>query len=198
MRILAFGDLHGDRKSLKRLLAKVTDDVDIIICVGDIGDWGENEEKIIEKFEKFEKPFLIIPGNHEDTSGLSRIAEQFEFVAFIHKGCYQIDKYLFFGYGGGGFANENKDFEKVAKRFAKTIKKNEIVISFTHGPPANTKLDYIPGFGHVGCNSIRKFILEVKPLLHLCGHIHQTFREKEVLGKTLIINPGPEGMKLDI
>jgi len=198
MRILAFGDLHGDSKALSKLLKKITDDVDIIICLGDVGDWGENDKKIIAQFKRFGKPFLLIPGNHEHESGLAQIAEKFDFVAYLHKGCYQINNYIFFGYGGGGFARENKEFEKVVNQFSKSIKKDNVVVTFTHGPPADTKLDLIPGFGHVGCRSIRKLILEVKPILHLCGHIHDTFGEKEVLGKTLVVNPGPTGMKFDV
>ncbi len=42
--------------------------------------------------------------------------------------------------------------------------------------------------GPIGSKILRKFIIEKKPKLVVCGHLH--IPGKERLGKTLIINPG--------
>jgi len=116
-------------------------------------------------------------------------------VVYLHKGSYQLGEYVFFGYGNQGFAIEEKEFENVVKQFKKSLKKNDKVILVTHGPPHGTELDYING-RHAGCKSITNFIKEFKPAVSISGHFHETFGVKQVLGKTLMINPGPEGKML--
>ena len=53
--------------------------------------------------------------------------------------------------------------------------------------------------GHHGNKSIRKFIDQKKPLLNICGHLHETEGKKQVINKkTLTINPGPDGVILEV
>jgi len=83
-----------------------------------------------------------------------------------------------------------------------------------HVPPVNCGLDTVPKldasvyppkpvfeggqavmFG-AGSASIRREVEKHQPLVHLCGHVHES-RGTTRIGKTLIINPGsdyPEGM----
>ena len=157
MKILAFTDTHVVKNSWKEVLKKVKD-ADIIIGGGDFSDWGEDTEKIISKFKNIDKPFLIIHGNHESQEQMFEIEKKFDNVIFLHKKSYQIGKYVFFGYGGGGFGNKDKEFERVSKMFAKTIKKGDELIIISHGPPYGTSLDKIEGLGYVGCKSLRDFL----------------------------------------
>ena len=39
---------------------------------------------------------------------------------------------------------------------------------------------------------------ELKPVLTICGHLHETFNKQDKLGKSIIINPGPEGQLIEI
>jgi Icc-related predicted phosphoesterase len=78
-----------------------------------------------------------------------------------------------------------------------------------HPPPINTELDICPKldvsvfppkpiivkgqqimFG-AGSEAIRAAVEKYQPLLHLCGHIHES-RGATRIGKTLVINPGSE------
>jgi hypothetical protein len=43
---------------------------------------------------------------------------------------------------------------------------------------------------HVGSTAVRAFLLEKKPALCLCGHIHES-AGKEMLGTVEVCNPGP-------
>ena len=59
----------------------------------------------------------------------------------------------------------------------------------SHQPPYKTELDKVMVFKHIGCKSLRNYIEEQKPLLCLCGHIHEAIGIDEI-GKTRIVNPG--------
>jgi len=70
---------------------------------------------------------------------------------------------------------------------AKTLADQVLLIS--HNPPKNTKCDIIGGGMHVGSEAVRAFIERRQPALCLCGHIHEA-RATDVIGATLVINPG--------
>lgn len=58
---------------------------------------------------------------------------------------------------------------------------NGIDILVTHGPPLNI-LDLAPGDRRVGCPILRDRVLQVKPKLHVFGHIHMSYGVDEVEG----------------
>jgi Icc-related predicted phosphoesterase len=75
-------------------------------------------------------------------------------------------------------------------------KKNRLPCIFiSHNTPYKTKLDVIKDKNsyaykkHLGSSVARLFCLRKKPVLCLCGHIHEG-RGKCKLGKTLVVNPG--------
>ena len=194
MRILAFTDLHGNKRAVASLLKKAST-ADILVCAGDISDWGEHDKIILKELQKADKPMILLPGNHEIREELAKTVKSFDYIIYLHKGCYQLGDYIFFGYGNMGFSEEEKEFDSIAKQFKKTLNKKNKVVLITHGPPHGTDLDFIHG-RHVGCKSITRFIEDIQPLLSISGHIHETFGVKQVKGNTLMINPGPEGKML--
>jgi len=191
MKILAFADTHGKLKAMERIMEKGKD-VDLLVCAGDISNFGHNLEKLIVKFKKLNKTMLIIHGNHETKEQLMELAKKYSWLLFIHKGSYQLGNYHFFGYGGDGFAREDPEYEKLIKKFKKTLKKNSKVVLITHGPPYGTRCDLMPQ-GHVGCKTYTKVDKELKPILHICGHLHETDSRRDKIGNTLVINPGAAG-----
>lgn len=193
MKILGFVDTHGDKKIIRHLIKK-SEEVELMVCAGDISIWGNNVKEILIELEKTKKTLLILPGNHEFEEELKKDCQKFDYVVYLHKGSYQIGNYYFFGYGGGGFSEKDLEFERVSERFLATIKEGSKIVLVTHGPPYGTKLDALPGLGHRGCKSIRQFINKAKPLLHICGHLHENAGNYEVVGKTLVSNPGPAGL----
>lgn len=195
MKILAFGDTHGNLNYLDRSLKKAKD-VDIIICLGDLSNFGRNFKEGINKLKKLDKLVLIIPGNHETSDQIDSVSNKN--IINLHKKSYELNDYIFFGFGGGGFHTINKDFENVAEKFNKTIKKDSKIILITHGPPYGNALDMIPACGHVGCKSMRKFIEENKILLSVCGHIHENSGKVGRIGKTLVVNPSPFGRVIEV
>jgi Icc-related predicted phosphoesterase len=193
MKILCFVDLHGNAPVLKKLIERAKkDDIELVICAGDISVFGDGLNKLVGIASKIKKPFLIIPGNHEDGNEISKACKPYKNCINIHKKGFRGQGFIILGYGGGGFSKVDKKFEKVASNFKKIIKDNEKVILVTHAPPYNTEIDKIGG-NPVGNKSIRNFISEVKPNFAISGHLHENAGKKGKIGKTLVINPGYKG-----
>ncbi len=198
MNILAFSDFHESRKSLKEVKEKVSD-ADIIVCHGDLTNWGRNLEKMVAEICSWEKTVLFLHGNHEDEESMREAVKKYKNAKFLHMCSYRLGNYIIFGYGGGGFATNDEVFDKVSEKFASEIKKDDIVIMVSHGPPYGNKTDYLGSdMGHRGCKSYTKFIEKYKPMLWICGHLHETFGKVDLKGKTVITNPGPEGRILKV
>ena len=68
--------------------------------------------------------------------------------------------------------------EKINKVWSKIPLNTDILV--THGPVYG-HLDYVAGL-NVGCEDLRNRILEVRPKLSVCGHIHEGYGIKEVDG----------------
>lgn len=188
MKILSFVDIHGNKAAINRLL-KLAPEADLLVCAGDLTDFGKNLNEILKIFEKTNKQLLIIQGNHEQESQLKQAEKKFKFLKLIHNKLYTINNYSFFGYGGGGFELEDEQLESLIPKLKESIKKQTLTF-VTHQPPYNTKLDLVDR-RHVGSKSITKFIQELKPKLNICGHLHENINKKDRIQKTFIVNPGP-------
>lgn len=197
MKVLVFVDTHGNKAALERIVRKA-EKVNLLICCGDISNWGQNLKSIFSILSKAKKPLLIIPGNHEMEEELEKVCSSFNYVIYLHQKSYELNGYVFFGYGGGGFALIDPKFEKITKKFKKTLKKNSKVILITHAPPYNTKVDVLDHLGHRGCKSIRRFIEEIQPAFHFCGHLHENNAKRDKIKNTFIVNPGPEGKIINL
>ncbi len=196
MKILAFVDMHGSLKALKRLVHNIKlKKPDVIICAGDISIFEQKLDYFVERLAKFKIPFLIIPGNHESEENIRKVSSNFMNVYSLHKQTYdKIDNYLFIGYGGGGFADVDKEFEKWSKKLKI---KDQKVILITHQPPYKTKLDKI-GANYAGNKSYTSFIKNNKVDLVICGHLHENAGKEDKIGSMFLINPGPYGNLITI
>tara|TARA_Y100000310_G_C20687341_1_gene819940 strand:- start:2249 stop:2848 length:600 start_codon:yes stop_codon:yes gene_type:complete len=194
MKILAFADTHLDEKVVKKIIKK-SKQADFVICAGDVSWFGQGLKEILKDLSKnIKKDIYIVHGNHESPSEIRKAIKGLKNIHFMHKKTLQVENYKIFFWGGGGFELRNKRFEEATKRFQNKLKKGEEVILVTHGPPYKTKLDHLEWAGHVGSKSIRAFIRKVKPMLHICGHLHEnTGRQQVLFKKTLIINPEENG-----
>ena len=196
MKILAFVDNHGDQKTLDTVKKK-TNDVDVLVCAGDITIFEDKLKSTIKELADIGKPLIIVHGNHEFATNMSKICSLYENVHFIHEAYCIIDEVLFLGYGGGGFSTIDKKFDDITKEFKKILKKNpkKKVVLVTHAPPHKTKLDMLDN-QHFGNKSIYNFIVEEQPMLSISGHFHETAGMIDKIDKTLVVNPGQEGKLL--
>jgi len=194
MMLLTFVDTHGDMHSLRRLKKKAAK-ADIILCAGDITVFENHMRLILREINSFNKPVLIIPGNHEGEKKLRLMCKHYKNLVYLHKEVYELENIFFAGWGGGGFSLRDRKFEKFAIRLKKRIPGKKLILML-HGPPYGSKTDLVMG-EHSGNKSFRDFIRQEKPLLVVCGHLHENAGVKDKLGKTIIINPGPDGKLIE-
>lgn len=74
--------------------------------------------------------------------------------------------------------------QALAEKWALIPEHTDIVI--THGPVRGIR-DLCSHGGHEGCDDLRDRLQEVKPRLHVCGHIHEAYGVEKV-GETTYIN----------
>ncbi|MGV8162745.1 MAG: metallophosphoesterase family protein [Candidatus Nanoarchaeia archaeon] len=197
MRILAFTDLHEDYEYVEELERKAKN-VDLIICAGDITVFGDNFEQAISFLDKFGKKVLLIHGNHECPIEMKLLCEKTKNVIFIHKNFYKMNDVVIMGYGGGGFVREEEEFKEVEELFSSLTKENRRSILMTHGPPHKTKLDNMYDDYYAGTKTYRRFIEKHQPTLAVSGHIHETFKVVDKIGRTILVNPGPGGAIIEL
>lgn len=195
MILLAFVDTHGDPASLKKLKKKAAK-ADLILCGGDMTIFETKLKSILREINSFNKPVLVIHGNHESDERLEEECKNHKNLVFLHKGFYEKENILFAGYGGGGFSLRDEKFERFTEKIKKKRTGKKLVL-LLHGPPYGNKTDLIMG-EHAGNKSFRDFIRQEKPLIVVCGHLHENEGVQDKAGKSLIINPGPEGKLIEV
>ncbi len=190
MKLLAFVDLHGEIKAIKKIV-KNSHKAELLVCAGDISMFQQGLDRILSLLNKSKKPVLIIPGNHEDPKNLRQVCSEFENLICIHNKSFVYGNYLFLGYGTGGFSVRDEDFNRATRNFSRIIRKNhdKKIILVTHAPPFGTKLDLING-EYRGNKDIRDFIKRNRINLVICGHLHENFKVMDKMGSTIIVNPG--------
>ena len=198
MKLLLFVDMHGSLNSLEEIKKK-SGDADLIVCAGDITIFESDIEFFIAELAKLGKEVIIIHGNHEDQKTLESLCLLYDNIHFVHKKKKKIGDVLFIGYGGGGFSFKDKELENVGGKMSKWIKEHKKgkIIVVSHGPPYGTKLDKL-NEDHVGNITLRKFIMQNKVDFLICGHLHENEYKKDMLKKTILINPGPNGMIIEV
>ncbi len=197
MKLLAFGDNHGDLMSLAIAREKAKH-ADIVICVGDFTLFGQDIEFLLAVLNDFPKKVLLLHGNHEDEYELKELVDQFPNVQFSHKEIIQHESFDLITYGGDGFSRQDPQFERHARRAADTIRNFKKCILVLHGPPVDTKLDIPFEDFHSGSKSYRDFIEKHQPLLSLSGHIHEGEKKMDYINETVLFNPGPDGEIIDL
>lgn len=201
MKILAFTDLHEDYQYMEGLKQKAKE-VDFILCAGDISVYESNLFEILGLLDELNKPIYMIHGNHEEDKDLSEACMKTKNIKFVDKQILRFGDLVIVNHGGGGFyygpSKEDKEFESLSTIFSDAIHSSKYSILMTHAPPFKTKLDLIWSGKHVGSKAYRNFIKKVQPTIALSGHIHEASGLQDKLGKTLLINPGPEGIIIEL
>ena len=197
MKILAFTDVHADKKAMHSI-AQLTarESPDILIDCGDISIFENQLDSLVAKIAGLGKMVLILHGNHESEEAMMDACRPYENVIFMHNRILEIEDTIIFGWGGDGFSRRDGEFTKAAEQaamiFRNNTSKNKKFILLTHGPPADTALDHIMD-SHVGNRSFKEFIIKQQPDYAFCGHLHECNGIEDRVEKTIIINPGPKG-----
>jgi Icc-related predicted phosphoesterase len=195
MKLLVFTDTH-DEESRLSILKSQAEQADIAVCTGDVTFFGENTEKILLELNAFPIPVVFIHGNHENLGEVEKILEKCSNIHFAHDNLVTIRGLQFLGYGGNGFRKREQPIEELPRKFPDAFHSRLVLLC--HAPPADTRLDAIHDDWHVGSESLRELVVQKRPMLLICGHIHECFGEREMLAGTLCINPGPKGEYIEV
>jgi Icc-related predicted phosphoesterase len=196
LKLLVLTDLHGDDHILHMINSKIFNKADALIVCGDLTHYGDlnTAKQMINDLTKLGVLVLFVPGNCDPKELVT--VSSIDGAINLHGKCKRLESIDFIGIGGcppGPFntpfeLSEKKIAEIIEKAYSNTTSTNPIIV-VSHSPPANTQVD-LTSFGiHVGSHALRKFIEITKPVLVLCGHIHEA-QGIDAIGTVSIVNPG--------
>ncbi len=194
MKILALTDIHDKLSALTVILEEASSKVDLILVSGDLTQYGpvDRVREVLAKLEETGRPFFYILGNCDPREALDGV-DGFE-DHYLHLREVQFQGFTLAGFGGSTVTPFNTPIEWSEEQVEEALKElhlpSERSILLTHEPPADTELDFTKFGIHVGSKSLRRFVENKQPTLHLCGHIHEA-RGRDQIGRTVIVNPGP-------
>jgi Icc-related predicted phosphoesterase len=197
LRLLAFSDLHRDRRQAQRL-AELAADADVLIGAGDFASVRLGLERTLEPFSHLELPAVLVPGNNESDAALWRACADWPSARVLHGEVAEIEGAQFFGLGGGvpvtpfPWSFDLKEEEAAAK--LERCPEGAVLVS--HSPPKGY-VDSAHG-KHLGSEAVLRAIESKRPRLTVCGHIHQAWGQEATVAGTSVVNLGPEGRFFDV
>ena len=197
MKILFFSDIHGDLKTLDSLMKTPADHY---ICAGDLSNFSRNLDACGEVLRQRAGQVHLIPGNHETSEKVARLAQDFGLHDF-HGQTFPIGKFQVAGMGYSSptpFDTPGEYSEEELERRLHAFDGIQPMIAVFHCPPMRTALDKMRNFRHGGSTAIRAFLEREQPEYFFCGHIHEAHGVAERLGLTKAMNVGKHGFLLDL
>jgi Icc-related predicted phosphoesterase len=197
LKLLAFSDLHRDRRQAARLVEMAADS-DVVVGAGDYASNRLGLVRTIDALSPISKPTVLIPGNNETDAALWRASSAFAGAIVLHAEATEIDGRCFYGLGGGvpptplpwSFDLSESEAESALARCP------EGAILVVHSPPKGC-VDEAHG-RHLGSDAVRAAVIDKRPPLVLCGHVHESWGQEDVLGDSRVVNVGPEGMFFEV
>lgn len=197
MKLLGFSDLHRDTDRAERLV-ELARDADVVIGAGDFGSMHLGISRTIDVLRSISVPAVIVPGNSETDAELWRACTGWRSASVLHGEGKEIEGIRFFGLGGGipptPFPWSFDLGEEEAAEKLRPLPEGAVLV--VHSPPKG-HVDHAYG-RHLGSEAILHAIESKRPMLALCGHIHQSWGQEARIGSTRVVNLGPEGRFFEI
>ena len=190
MHIIFISDLHNHFDAIEKLPS-----ADLLIVSGDFTQLGTVDEVLaaVKRIEARFPDFVCVGGNMDCPNADEVLRPTGHLLTLDHtieRGCARMR-----GCGGGNTSPFNTPFEwsdaEMTPRLA-AIPTDVLNILVTHAPALNSGADRLPNGVGCGSKALAEFLQRVKPVLHLCGHIHEA-RGIYHFGETRVVNPGPFG-----
>ena len=189
-KIVFISDTHNKHKHLtSKGMGNILGSGDYLIHAGDCTSMGSKNEitQFLEWFSNTDfKHKIFIAGNHDfGFEQQTDIDQEYKDmgVIYLFDNEVTIDGIKFYGSPWQpefhNWAFNLSRGEELAEKWEQIP--NDVDILITHGP-AYGILDYAPIGGHVGCEELYRKIVEVKPKIHVCGHIHDGYGQKNMGG----------------
>ena len=171
MRIVAIADTHGFTNDL------TVPDGDVFVHAGDLcrsGDLGELRDAAAWIAALPHRRKIVVAGNHDWAFVRCPDDARALFDIYLEDSGVTLDGVRFWGSpwqpAFHDWAFNLPRGAPLAAKWANIPSALDVLI--THGPPAGIG-DRTPVAGRTGCADLRRRVAEVRPRLHLFGHIHQ-------------------------
>lgn len=192
MKILAFSDLHRDRTAA-RAIVDASVDADIVVGAGDFGTRGEGTNETLEILRETAIPIVLVSGNHDDFGSLQSFCADWETGHLLHGAEFVTGGTCFFGLGHEIPRRNQSDWnaflnEEDATGMLAPCPQGAVLI--THSPPLGTADMQKDGTSE-GSAAVLAAVEAKQPVLHLCGHIHNSWGRTGTIGPTPVHNLGP-------
>lgn len=198
MKILALSDVHGDKELIREMAEKgAREKVDLVLLLGDFMGADGMMEGMVGPFK--EKNLLVgaLPGNHEGMAEVGFLVDKYG-VKNLHGYVLKKGEIGIFGcgYGDVGIHQLNEeDFFNTLKKAHDSLGAVKKKVMLTHVQPKNSLI----GLGMFpGSSGVRKALEELKPDIHICGHVHETEGIEEKIGETRVVNVGKKGKIIEV
>jgi Icc-related predicted phosphoesterase len=195
MKVVALVDIHGSVDKVKALKKKFEgQDIDLVLCMGDLTNEGSLKvvKEIVEDLS-FGKKLLIVPGNMDNQAVLDYLEQE---KVLLHKNSVKLEGLSFVGLGGALPKNTwyklNIGELEVKKVLTALLEGQTNVVLLTHSPPYGVGIDECDAGYGLGSRKLFELIEKYQPLIHLCGHAHDSKGEARIK-ETVSINIGPLG-----
>ena len=193
MRLLGITDLHGNSRSLERIVAEAGP-VDAVLLGGDITHFGSPEgvDEAVRLAGASGGAVLAVAGNCDSAQIDQRLVElgvsvdgrgvQFGEVG-LH-GVSAIPPWI-----PKMYQSTEEELGAALEAGYAQVAEAEHHCVLAHAPPRGLRLDRVFLGRHVGSTALRTFVERRGPALVVCGHIHEG-RGIERLGRTTVVNCG--------
>lgn len=192
MKILAFSDLHRDKHATEDIV-DASAEADILVGAGDFANRCEGLADCIDILRRSKAPVVLVPGNHERHDELASMCSDSATLHVLHAESLTLDGVSFFGLGAEVPSRNNAVWnqtisEETAKKILDEAAPFDVLV--THTPPFGCG-DVQRDGTHEGSEAIAETLLQRRPALHLCGHIHYSWGASGLVGDTYVRNLGP-------
>jgi uncharacterized protein len=198
MRLLAFSDLHVDLDQAEKLVESSAD-ADVVVGVGDFASVHSGLTETIAALSAITTPTIVVPGNNETEDELRDACSSWASAVVLHGQGTDIDGVSFFGLGAGVPVTPwdwsfDLTEEEAAQRLAACP---EGCVLAVHSPPRG-HVDVSSDGNHLGSVAVLDAVVSKRPRLALCGHIHEAWGKRSMVGSTEVANLGPKGATFEV
>lgn len=190
MKILATSDLHLNTDCRTAILQQAPR-ADLVIIAGDFAQRRKGLDEYMQPFEAIADKAIFVPGNNETEEELRAATS----AKVLHGDTIDWHGQIIAGIGCAipplpplpwGSADMTEDEAEI---MLGQIAEADILIS--HSPPQG-HCDFHVGLGrHLGSVALETAIGRLRPKLVLCGHVHDSWGARSLIGTSTIANAGP-------
>lgn len=181
MKLVCIGDTHNKHREL------LLPEGDVLIHTGDCtdaGTWRETRDFLSWYSEQPHPNKILIAGNHDyyfEGKSEKEIADFLpENIQYLYRSGTELEGIKFWGSphtpGSGRWAFQYP--RGSSQHHWEEIPENTDVL-LTHSPPYGI-MDRLPDKTQIGCEALRKRVDQIRPKLHLFGHIHDSYGQERM------------------